>query len=363
MSSSIAKIPHGVRYFYGTQLAQRRAIEQQVIQVFQGWSYQEIVLPVFDYHQLFALGMGSNAERTYRFLDADGALLALRPDLTSLIARTVATRFVGTDRPIRLCYTGEVFRYKEAQEQRPHDLHQLGLEHIGNDRLEADVEVLLIAIEALKSLGIEEFKITISHAQFFKGLISALNLSPEDTERLRVIIDSRNLALLESFLIESEADIINLLEQIIVASNWSVIKEQLSPWFAEVIKDALTDLDGIFSIMESLKLSQFFEVDFGDVQGLDYYTGMRFKIYAPGIGAAIGSGGRYDALLNNFGSDEPAVGFQLSLDWLTEVARIYLKEPVVSAISAAQDLTTIFRKAQELRAKGEKIEINAHISD
>src|SRR5436309_12492252 len=158
MTQRIAKIPKGVRYFFGEEVAERRSIEQRVLSVFKGWSYSEIVLPIYDYHGLFALGMGTEAAgRTYRFIDYDGELLALRPDLTSLAARTVAARFADSPRPIRLCYSGEVFRYQEAHEQRPHDLHQLGLEHIGNDRLEADVEVLLVAIEALRSLGLSQF--------------------------------------------------------------------------------------------------------------------------------------------------------------------------------------------------------------
>ena len=102
--SSLTKIPAGVQYFFDDEVRLRRYVERQAMEVFAGWSYDEIILPMFDYHDLFARGMGAEqAEKTYRFVDRDGALLALRPELTSLVARTVATRFIHRGRPIRLC--------------------------------------------------------------------------------------------------------------------------------------------------------------------------------------------------------------------------------------------------------------------
>ena len=96
--------------------------------VFEGWSYSEIILPIFDYADLFALGMGKDqAEMTYRFTGRDGKLLALRPEMTSLVARTVATRFGNRQRPVRLCYSGEVFRWDEPRGGRQYEFHQIGL--------------------------------------------------------------------------------------------------------------------------------------------------------------------------------------------------------------------------------------------
>jgi len=84
--SSLTKIPAGVQYFFDDEAKLRRFVERRVMDVFDGWSYDEIILPMFDYHDLFARGMGAEqAGRTYRFVDRDGALLALRPELTSLV--------------------------------------------------------------------------------------------------------------------------------------------------------------------------------------------------------------------------------------------------------------------------------------
>src|SRR5215813_9205400 len=191
--SSLTKIPAGVQYFFDDEVKLRRYVERRAMGVFAGWSYDEIILPMFDYHDLFARGMGEEkAERTYRFVDRDGALLALRPELTSLVARTVATRFLRRERPIRLSYSGEVFRYDDPAERAAREFHQLGIEHIGEPDVVADLEVLLVAAELLAALGLGDFRIALSHVDFFNGVADYLKLDNADRAELRERIDRRN---------------------------------------------------------------------------------------------------------------------------------------------------------------------------
>ena len=182
-----------MQYIFDDEVrARRRGFERQVMSIFEGWSYSEIILPIFDYADLFALGMGKDqAEMTYRFTGRDGKLLALRPEMTSLVARTVATRFGNRPRPVRLSYSGEVFRWDQPRGGRQYEFHQVGLEHIGSDRLEADTEVLVIAIEALRRLGFEGFTITLGHADFFNGIAERLELDEDARRSLREVIDRK----------------------------------------------------------------------------------------------------------------------------------------------------------------------------
>src|SRR5262245_49028420 len=206
MSSSLSKIPPGVQYIFDEQARVRRFIEREVMEVFAGWSYSEMILPIFDYADLFALGMGKEqAEMTYRFTGRDGKLLALRPEMTSLVARTVATRFQNKPRPIRLCYSGEVFRWDEPRAGRQYEFHQIGLEHVGSADVNADTEVLLVAIEALERIGLEDFTITLNHVGFINGFQGQLNLNPEESTNLLRLVDRKEIAALGSFL-ESRID-------------------------------------------------------------------------------------------------------------------------------------------------------------
>lgn len=331
--------------------------------VFEGWSYSEIILPIFDYADLFALGMGKEqAEMTYRFTGRDGKLLALRPEMTSLVARTVATRFGNRPRPVRLSYSGEVFRWDEPRGGRQYEFHQIGLEHIGSDRLEADTEVLVIAIEALRQLGIEHFTITLGHADFFNGIAGRLALDENARRSLREAIDRKDTARLKA-LLEAHADHDALLRLAVLAGKRDVIEQARALVSNDQSRAALDDIERVCEIAEALGIAAYIDIDLGDVGGLDYYTGLTFKIYAPGLGTSLGRGGRYDRLLENFGIAEPAVGFSLCLDWLAQLLAPQLRETAVKSndavrINPAGDLVAAFKEANRLRREGKKIEIS-----
>jgi len=92
MSEALSSIPNGMRYYFGREGRLRRAIEETAMSVLDGWSYEEISTPAIDYYSMFERGMGQmEAHRAFRFTDTDGRLLALRPDVTSGIARAVST--------------------------------------------------------------------------------------------------------------------------------------------------------------------------------------------------------------------------------------------------------------------------------
>ena len=94
----------------------------------------------------------------------------------------------------------------------------------------------------------------------------------------------------------------------------------------EQSRAALDRLESLWNVIESLGLTNCFEIDFGDVARLDYYTGLTFKVYVTGAGSRVGSGGRYDGLTASFGKAEPAVGFVVDLDALTDVLRVRAKD-------------------------------------
>jgi ATP phosphoribosyltransferase regulatory subunit len=364
--SSLSRIPSGVQYIFDDEVRSRRWIERQAMGVFEGWSYSEIILPIFDYADLFALGMGKDqSEMTYRFTGRDGKLLALRPEMTSLVARTVATRFRDRPRPIRLSYSGEVFRWDEPRGGRQYEFHQIGLEHIGSDRLEADTEVLVVAIEALRRLGIEGFTITLGHADFFNGVAERLMLDQDSRRSLREAIDRKDAERLKAFM-EAHADETNqdtFCHLAALAGKREVLEQARALVSNEKSLAALDDIERVYQITQALGIADYIDIDLGDVGGLDYYTGLTFKIYAPGLGAALGRGGRYDRLLANFGMAEPAVGFSLCLDWLAQLIAPALRERAVESndvvrLKPDDDLVAVFKEANRLRSEGKKIEIS-----
>jgi ATP phosphoribosyltransferase regulatory subunit len=331
--------------------------------VFEGWSYSEIILPIFDYADLFALGMGKDqAEMTYRFTGRDGKLLALRPEMTSLVARTVATRFQNKPRPIRLCYSGEVFRWDEPRAGRQYEFHQLGLEHIGSDRLEADTEALVVAIEALRRVGLEDFKITVGHVGIFNGVTESLKLDESQRRVLHETVDRRQGDALDRFL-QGHADA-NSREAFCRLVSFAGKQEVIAEARALVSNPrsiaALEDIQGVYQIAAALGLENHIDIDLGDVGGLDYYTGLTFKIYAGGLGTALGRGGRYDQLLAKFGVPESAVGFSICLDLLAQLLapKVGPTLPQAGAVRVdGTDRVSAFKEAVRLRADGKAVEV------
>ena len=157
--------------FVGDEARRRRAIEERVLAVFEGWDYEEIIPPLFDYADVFA--GGALAARTYSFVGRDGSLLALRPDFTSLLAKIAAGRLADRPAPIRLYYSGEVLRYEPPRAGRQSELYQMGLEHLGGEARAADAEVLAIAAECLAALGVQGCVLALGHVGVFGGLVEA----------------------------------------------------------------------------------------------------------------------------------------------------------------------------------------------
>src|SRR5438045_9699044 len=146
MSESLSKMPDGVRYYFGAEARLRRAVEDTAMAVFAGWSYEEIATPALDYFSLFDRGMGhGEAQRAFRFTDTDGRLLALRPDVTSSVARASATVFAAAPRPLRFCYAASVFRQRpRSHAEWRRQERQLGCELIGAGGSDADAEALTV---------------------------------------------------------------------------------------------------------------------------------------------------------------------------------------------------------------------------
>ncbi|HEX7176405.1 MAG TPA: ATP phosphoribosyltransferase regulatory subunit [Pyrinomonadaceae bacterium] len=370
MSESLSKVPGGMRYYFGAEARLRRHVEDTAMSVFDGWSYEEITTPSVDYYALFEFGMGhEEARRAFRFTDTDGRMLALRPDVTSSVARAAATLLARRERPLRLCYTGQVFR-----QQSPSHAHwrreseQLGCEHIGSRQGAADVEILAVAAELLGRLGLDgRFSITLNDVGVFNGVAERLALDPEARDRMRRLIDIRDAAELRRFLApftrEEEARAFARLVELpgkseLLTEARRLIKNTRSA-------EALERLEYLWHVVEALGLSDKFEVDLGDLSGLDYYTGLTFKIYVEGVGTRAGGGGRYDQLTANFGRPEPAVGFVLDLDAITgalsqTAALAPASEPERRAERlAGDDAGALFLRALERRAGGGRVILDA----
>ena len=325
-----ARIPAGMRYYIGAEARLRRTIEDTAMSVFAAWSYEEVITPSVDYYDLFEQGMGqTEAQRGFRFTDNDGRLLALRPDVTSSVARMAATLLSERPRPLRFCYAAPVFRQQtQSHAEWRRENTQLGCELIGVGGHDADLEVLRLAAEILSRLELQaNYCITINNVEIFNGVAAHLNLPAHAREQLRRLIDTRETAELQRFLAAyPESDARAFLHPTQLTGKREVLRAARNAIANPRSVAALEALEKLWSDIESLGLADRFEIDLTDVSGLDYYTGLSLKVFVRGAGMSVGRGGRYDGLTGNFGRAEPAVGFVLNLDALTEVLARGMKD-------------------------------------
>lgn len=319
MTEPLSKIPDGMRYYFGREARIRRDVEDTAMKIFAAHRYEEIVTPTVDYYSLFDHAMGhSESHRAFRFTDKDGRLLALRPDVTSAVARAAATLFGSRERPLRLCYVAPVFRQEpRSPAEWLRETTQIGAELIGCNSSEADIEVLQLVCQFLRRLNLE-FLITLNHAEVFNGLIHFNHTVPAD--ELRRLIASRNPVELRSLLQRYDAIENEGLVQLTRLTGKGHILDQANQLITNQRSQAALDyLTKLWKQITELNLAGSCEIDLGDVSPLDYYTGLTFKIFVMGAGKPLGSGGRYDGLTASFGAAEPAVGFVLDLDAITEL--------------------------------------------
>jgi ATP phosphoribosyltransferase regulatory subunit len=370
LSEPLSKIPSGMRYYCGAEARLRRVIGNTLVSIFDGWSYEEITTPTVDYYSLFERGMGrSQAHHAFRFTDTDGRMLAIRPDVTSLVARAAATLFVERARPLRLCYLAPVFRQRpRSNVEWKRESTQVGGELIGVKSSVAEMEILAIVCEVLERLDLHRHcSITLNDVEVFNGIAEQLELNPDTRNEMRELVDTRNAADLERFLsaYASAADAQAFARLIQLSGQRKILTEARALITNARSRAALDRLERLWDVIESLQLDDRFEIDLGDVSRLDYYTGLTFKIFVSGAGARVGGGGRYDGLTASFGRSEPAVGFVLELDALTDVLLARAGESSLMEVSAeatplqADNLRDIFIAARKKRALGERVIVDS----
>ena len=370
MSEPLSRIPAGMRYYSGSEARLRRAIQNTLVSIFDGWSYEEITPPTLDYYSLFEHGMGrSQAHHAFRFTDTDGRMLAIRPDVTSLVARAAATLFAERKRPLRLCYVAPVFRQQpQSHAEWRRESTQIGCEMIGANSSAADIEILAIVCEVLERLNLDRHcSITLNDVEVFNGIAEELNLLPDARNEMRELIDTRNTTDLQLFLARYSTlgDWQAFAQLIQLSGKRKTLSDACRLITNARSQSALNRLERLWSVIELLQLEDRFEIDLGDVSRLDYYTGLTFKIYVSGAGTRVGSGGRYDGLTASFGRAEPAVGFVLELDALTDVLLDRARNSSLIQGSAgvteltAPNLRDLFVAARKERAQGERVVINS----
>jgi len=310
--------PDGVRDIYGEEYSRKINVENAIHELFMSNGYQNIQTPGFEYFDLFGNDIGTvDSKELYKFTDNEGRTMVLRSDFTPSIARCAAKYFLDDEKTLRFTYKGNAFANTAELQGKLKETTQMGVELIGEDSIEADVEIIRLAVEALKAVGLKGFKICIGNVEYFKGLCEELKFDHDVEFTLRDYVSNKNFFEAADYMDNSEID--KASEEKILAINELVGDERMFEKAYSLVgnsrsKAAVDRLKKVFEAVKAAHLNEYVYFDLGMLSKYNYYTGMIFKGYALGNGDAIVKGGRYDNLLEQFGKKAPAIGFVVVID-------------------------------------------------
>lgn len=366
MNNQLLHTPDGVRDIYGDECARKLAVQEQIKNVFHLYGYQNIETPAFEFFDIFKAERGSvDSREMYKFFDRDNNTLVLRPDITPSIARCVAKYFMDEQLPLRLCYLGSTFQNSTSYRGRLKEATQTGVEMIGDDLIDADAEMIAIAIDALKATGLKEFQVELGQVDFYRGLLEEAHMDEETQDQLRELIENKNYFGVEELLSEQTMspelkrlflklpELFGDIDQIRLAKSMTSNLRAVR---------AIERLEKIQEILDSYGLGDYVSYDLGMLSKYSYYTGIIFKAYTYGTGDYIVAGGRYDKLLEQFGKNAPAVGFAIEVDRLMSALsrqKICTKTDDVDTMILYEESARAeaIRMAGELRAEKKSVQL------
>ena len=359
------QLPKGVRIYLPDEAARKRHVEGRLFSVFRRWGYREIVTPAFEYADVLATGTDvAVQENMFKLVDRDtGRMLALRADITPQIARIVATRLRDEPKPLRLGYVTNVFRYDEPRVSHYREFYQAGVELIGLEKPEAEVEVVAMAIEGLSALGLDGFQLDLGHPDFFRGLLEEVKTDAGRQAELRQALARKDVATLERVVgeIAPPAHVGDALCALPGLFGHAAVLEQAAAHARnERSARALANLAEVYRLLTIYGLADAVRLDLGEVRGFDYYSGACFEAYVAGFGASVAGGGRYDHMLGRFGFECPAVGFAFDVARVlavmeTQGVDVALPGPDFFIIDFTREKTTALSLARRLRDRGASV--------
>jgi len=304
--------PRGTRDFGPAEMAKRRTVEHAMRQACARFGFGEVVTPTFEHSELFTLRSGQSiVDEMYVFKDKGDREMALRPEITASVIRFYVNEMSTAPKPLKLYYVGNCFRYENPQSGRYREFFQLGAEMIGAKNPETDAEVIALAVNCIRSAGLEDFVVRVGHIGVLKSLVKTQIKDEKAAADVLRMIDKEDWDALGD-MFDARALPRKLFDEITAIADIRGEVEELNNLEDS---EATRYLKEIFEVLKIYGIEDC-QVDLGIVRGLDYYTGMVFEIDAPGLGAEkqVMGGGSY-TLSELFGGEPVfSTGFAIGID-------------------------------------------------
>lgn len=366
MKEKLLHTPDGVRDIYDNEYKRKRKVMSELHHVLELYSYHDIQTPTFEYFDIFSRDKGSApSNEMYKFFDRENNTLVLRPDITPSIARCVAKYYETEELPIRLCYEGNTFINKISHQGKLCEVTQIGGELVNDDSSAADAEILATVVDCIQAVGLEEFQIEVGEVDFFKGIIEEAGLHEEEEIAIREYIQNKNFFGLQEYV--KHLDISEHLKQVLVSFDQLFGGLEMLERAKGLVQNqrsliAIDRLEKVYHALSYYHCEEHVGFDLSMLSDFKYYTGILFKGYTYGTGDAIVRGGRYNALLSQFGKDAPAIGFAFVIDALMNaISRqgipVEIEEKEIILLYQREYQQKAIEMGCQMRKEGKKVEL------
>ncbi|MCG8611608.1 MAG: ATP phosphoribosyltransferase regulatory subunit [Pseudomonadales bacterium] len=347
-------LPDGVEELLPPQAWAAETLRRRLLDVYRNWGYELITPPLIEYLESLLTGTGNDLDlQTFKVTDQlTGRLMGVRADITPQAAR-IDARCWKSDAVNRFCYADSVLHALPENQITGRSPLQIGCELFGSESELADVEVIRLMVETVRTAKIGVPHLNLSHVAIYQGLLAQANVS-HAVERLLIdALQRKSVPDLER-LTEAhiaDAELAKMLHALPTLVGDASILKQAQSLLHNAGASVLEAIESLASIAE--QLSEFFpdvvmSFDLCELRGYNYHTGLVFAVFVPGYGKAVAKGGRYDAVGREFGRARSATGF--SADLKTLVTRTDLenrRSGIFAPLDSCRDLLETIGKLRE----------------
>ena len=327
-------------------------LRRELLDMARCYGYELVIPPLLEHLESLLSGAASALDlQTFKLVDQlSGRMLGLRADSTPQVAR-IDAHLLNRRGVTRLCYCGPVLHTRPGGPHATREPLQLGAEIYGHAGLEADLEVLSLALAGLSAVKAQALAVDMADARIVRALTADMALSATGLSQIHAALAAKDLSELKVLTRDAPAASrrgLLALPQLYGGAEVLTEAEKLLPP-GPLIAQALAELRWLAHRVEGVRVS----FDLADLRGYAYYSGATFSIYARGGSDALVRGGRYDEVGAVFGRNRPAAGFSLDLKALVGVLA---PRPLRAAIRAPwRDAGALRSAIAALRAQGETV--------
>ncbi|MEW6621732.1 MAG: histidine--tRNA ligase [Bacillota bacterium] len=352
----LTKRPRGTNDILPGESMKWQWLEEQARSLCRKFGYQEIRTPMFEHTELFQRGVGETTDivqkEMYTFLDRGGRSVTLRPENTAAVVRAyLENKLYSEPQPTKVFYIGPMFRYDRPQAGRFRQFHQFGIEAIGSTHPAIDAEVIYIAMEFYRTIGVKD---------------AALHINSVGCPKCRPVHKKEVISYLQPYYKDLcdtcqgryEKNPLRIMD--CKAPRCQEIARNAPTVTQNLCKNCRTNFEMVLEYLTMVGVS--YQINEHLVRGLDYYTGTAFEINVSELGAqnSIGGGGRYDYLVKEIGGEHtPSTGFALGLERILLTLKnqgidiIYPVVPLIYIVGVGENAQMqVFKIAQQVRNLG-----------